>query len=215
MFTGIVRELGVVELLETTEEGGRLVVVAPQTASRVAVGDSVAVNGVCLTVVERHRSLLRFDAVQETLRRSNLSTLRRGERVNLEEALRVGEPLGGHFVQGHVDTVGRVQRLTPAGNAVVMSVSVEGEWMRYVVAKGSVAVDGVSLTVVDVEPAGFSVWLVPHTRAVTTLGLRQEGDLVNVEFDLIAKYLERLLQSGRKGSAGVSWELLRQAGFME
>lgn len=212
MFTGIVRELGEIERMETTAEGARLAIVAPQTASRVQVGDSVAINGVCLTVVAKAGERLQFDAVLETLRRSNLSVLKPGDRVNLEESLRVGEAVGGHFVQGHVDTTGLVQRLTPQGNAVVMVVSVAEEWVRYVASKGSVAVDGVSLTVVGVCRNEFSVWLIPHTRAVTTLGLRRVGDRVNVEFDMLAKYLERLLEA-RCG--GVDMELLRRTGFVE
>lgn len=215
MFTGIVRELGMVEQIEVGREGAQIRVAAPHTASRVTVGDSVAVNGVCLTVVHCRQPILQFDVVQETLRRSNLSYLRSGEQVNLEEALRVGEPLGGHFVQGHVDTMGQVRYLKPVGNAVVMAVEVAEEWMRYVVPKGSVAVDGVSLTVVEVGKGEFSVWLVPHTRAVTTLGFRREGDMVNLEFDLIAKYLEKLLRARQPAEQGVDWSLLQRTGFLE
>lgn len=213
MFTGIVKELAKVERVDATAEGARLVIIAPQTASRVQVGDSVAMNGVCLTLVRKDGERLQFDAVPETLRRSNLGDLKPGERVNLEDALRVGEAMGGHFVQGHVDTTGVVERLVPQGNAVVMVVSVSGEWMRYAVPKGSVAVDGVSLTVVDVGKDDFSVWLIPHTRAVTTLGLRRIGDRVNVEFDMLAKYIERLLEWRRDG--GVDMDLLKRTGFVE
>lgn len=213
MFTGIVKELGVVDRVDATAEGARLVIVAPHTANRVHVGDSVAINGVCLTVVRKVGEQLQFDAVLETLRRSNLGELKPGEQVNLEDSLRVGEAMGGHFVQGHVDTTGVVKRLSPQGNAVVMVVGVSEEWMRYAVPKGSVAVDGVSLTIVDVGADEFSVWLIPHTRAVTTLGLRRIGDRVNVEFDVLAKYIERLLEV-RRGS-GVDMELLKRTGFAE
>ncbi|MCS6948855.1 MAG: riboflavin synthase [Armatimonadota bacterium] len=214
MFTGIVKELGEVVEVETSAHGARLSIRAPHIASRVQVGDSVAVNGVCLTVVHQQGSVLYFDAVLETLRRSNLGALGRGEHVNLEDALRAGEALGGHFVQGHVDTTGTVRQLLPQGNAVVMTVQVGEEWMRYVVPKGSVAVDGVSLTVVDAGREEFSVWLIPHTRAVTTLGRRQVGDRVNVEFDVLAKYVEKLLQA-RPGRGGVDMELLRRTGFLD
>lgn len=214
MFTGIVKELGEVERIEVSGDGARLAIRAPETGARVQVGDSMAINGVCLTVVRKEGVRLWFDAVQETLRRSNLGRLKPGDRVNLEDALRVGEAMGGHFVQGHVDTTGTVQRLVPQGNAVVMVVSVGEEWMRYVVPKGSVALDGVSLTVVDVGAGDFSVWLIPHTRAVTTLGFRQVGDEVNVEFDILAKYVEKLLQA-RQGGSGVDMELLRRTGFVE
>jgi riboflavin synthase len=214
MFTGIVKELGEIERVEVSAEGARLVLHAPETAGRVQVGDSVAINGVCLTVVRREPHRLWFDVVQETLRRSNLGRLKLGDKVNLEDALHVGEAMGGHFVLGHVDTTGTVQRLVPQGNAVVMVLGVDEEWMRYVVPKGSVAIDGVSLTVVDVGASDFSVWLIPHTRAMTTLGFRQIGDEVNVEFDMLAKYIESLLQA-RRGSGGVDMEMLRQAGFVE
>ena len=214
MFTGIVKELGEVDRVERSARGARLAIRAPETAQRVQVGDSVSVNGVCLTVVRREGDRLEFDAVQETLRRSNLGILQPGDGVNLEDALHAGEAMGGHFVQGHVDTTGTVRRLVPQGNAVVMTIGVAREWMRYVVPKGSVAVDGVSLTVVDVGEDEFSVWLIPHTRMVTTLGCRRVGDQVNVEFDVLAKYVEKLLQA-RQGSGGVDIELLRRTGFVE
>lgn len=213
MFTGIVKELGRVERVDSTPGGARLAIAVPQIASRVQIGDSVAINGVCLTVVRQEAGQLWFEAVMETLRRSNLGELRPGDQVNMEDALRVGEAMGGHFVQGHVDTTGVVQRLVSEGNAVVMVVSIPEEWGRYLVPKGSVAVDGVSLTVVDVSRSEFSVWLIPHTRAVTTLGQRHVGDRVNVEFDVLAKYLERLLEARRGG--GVDMELLKRTGFLE
>ncbi|MCS6830289.1 MAG: riboflavin synthase [bacterium] len=208
------KELGVVERVESGEQGARLAVGAPEISARVQVGDSVAINGVCLTIVRKEGERLWFDAVQETLKRSNLGKLKPGHRVNLEDALRMGEALGGHFVQGHVDTTGTVRRLVSQGNAVVMTVGVGEEWMRYVVSKGSVAVDGVSLTVVDVDVRGFNVWLIPHTRRATTLGFRQVGDEVNVEFDVLAKYIEKLLQARQPGG-GVDMELLRRTGFVE
>ncbi len=214
MFTGIVKELGEVEHIMAGADGARLAIRATELSTRVQVGDSVAVNGVCLTVIQKEGDRLWFDAVQETLRRSNLGKLKRGDKVNLEDALRVGEAMGGHFVQGHVDTTGTIHRLVPQGNAVVMAIGVDEEWMRYVVAKGSVAVDGVSLTVVDVGASDFSVWLIPHTRAVTTLGFRQVGDEVNVEFDMLAKYVEKLLQA-RQSRSAVDMELLRRTGFVE
>lgn len=214
MFTGIVKELGQVERIQASADGARLTIRAFEIAPRVQVGDSVAINGVCLTVTRKEGEQLWFDAVPETLRRSNLGMLKPGDRVNLEDSLRMGDAMGGHFVQGHVDTTGIVQRLVPEGNAVVMVIRVGEEWMRYLVPKGSVAVDGVSLTVVDVGTSDFSVWLIPHTRMVTTLGLRRAGDEVNVEFDMLAKYIEKLLQV-RRESGGVDMALLRRAGFVE
>jgi riboflavin synthase len=189
MFTGIVREVG--EVVAVEEGGGpvRLRIRAPETAAETAVGDSVAVNGVCLTAVEAADGVLAFDAVPETLRRSSLGDLTSGAGVNVEPALRIGEPLGGHFVQGHVDGVGRVRVVDEEG----IEVEAPAELLRYCVEKGSIAVEGVSLTIAALAEDGFSVALIPHTRAETTLGRLREGDEVNLEADLLAKHVERLL----------------------
>ena len=190
MFTGIVRELGAVEAVEESATGVRLLVRAPDTAAEAAVGDSVAVNGVCLTAVRADDGVLAFDAVPETLRRSSLGRLAAGARVNVEPALRAGEPLGGHFVQGHVDGVGRVRRVDAEG----LEIEARGEILRYCVEKGSIAVEGVSLTIAALGEDSFTVALVPHTREVTTLGAVAEGDEVNLEADVLAKHVERLLE---------------------
>ncbi|MGH3016630.1 MAG: riboflavin synthase [Gaiellaceae bacterium] len=190
MFTGIVRELGAVQAVEESGTGVRLLVRAPDTAAEAAVGDSVAVNGVCLTAVAADDGVLSFDAVPETLRRSSLGRLAAGARVNVEPALRAGEPLGGHFVQGHVDGVGRVRRADAEG----LEIEAGGEILRYCVEKGSIAVEGVSLTIAALDEASFTVALVPHTREVTTLGAVAEGDEVNLEADVLAKHVERLLE---------------------
>ena len=190
MFTGIVRELGAVEAVEESATGIRLLVGAPDTAAEAAVGDSVAVNGVCLTAVRADDGVLAFDAVPETLRRSSLGRLAAGARVNVEPALRAGEPLGGHFVQGHVDGVGRVRRADAEG----LEIEAGGEILRYCVEKGSIAVEGVSLTIAALGEDSFTVALVPHTREVTTLGAVAEGDEVNLEADVLAKHVERLLE---------------------
>ncbi|HEY6056286.1 MAG TPA: riboflavin synthase [Gaiellaceae bacterium] len=189
MFTGIVRELGEVASVDRAADGVRLVVTAPATAALAAPGDSVSVAGVCLTVVEATDGRLAFDAVAETLRRSSLGALGPGARVNVEPALRAGEPLGGHVVQGHVDGVGRVRSL---GEHTWFDAP--PELLRYCVEKGSIAVDGCSLTVAALDEAGFAVALVPHTLAVTTLGSLRPGDAVNLEVDVLAKYVERLLE---------------------
>ena len=189
MFTGIVRELGAVDALVESEAGARLRVRAPETAAAAAVGDSVSVNGVCLTAVEVDDGLLAFDAVPETLRRSSLGRLDAGSAVNVEPALRAGEPLGGHFVQGHVDGVARVRHTDDEG----LEIEAPPEILRYCVEKGSIAVEGVSLTIASLSEDAFTVALVPHTRAVTTLGALAAGDEVNLEVDLIAKHVERLL----------------------
>jgi riboflavin synthase len=193
MFTGIVRELGRIAALDGTSDGARIVVDAPQTAAAAAVGDSVAINGVCLTVTDATDGSLAFDAVPETMRRSSLGRLAPGERVNVEPALRAGEPLGGHYVQGHVDGVGQIRRSEPEGDGKRVWIDVTPELLRYLVEKGSVAAEGVSLTVAELDDAGFAVALVPHTLAVTTLGGLAAGDLVNIEVDVLAKYVERLV----------------------
>jgi riboflavin synthase len=181
MFTGIVQERGRV----SSFEGGRLVV---QSGVRAGIGDSVAVDGVCLTVVDAPDGRLAFDVVQETVDRTKPFR----EEVNLEAALRAGEPLGGHYVQGHVDGVGAVRA---TGEPVW--IDAPPDLLRYVVEKGSIAVDGVSLTVAALDERGFAVALVPHTLEVTTLGRLQPGDQVNLEVDILAKYVERLLPSER------------------
>ena len=189
MFTGIVRELGRVE----TFDGSRLVVVAPETAPTAAVGDSVAVAGVCLTVVANEDGRLAFDAVPETLSRTALGSVRPGGAVNVEPSLRVGDPLGGHVVQGHVDAVGRVRSVTPEGDGRRVWVDAPETVVRYCIEKGSIAVDGASLTVAAFDDDGFEVALIPHTLAVTTLGSLEPGDEVNLEADVLGKVVERLL----------------------
>ena len=181
MFTGIVRELARV----VSFDGARLLVEAPQTSADV--GDSIAVDGVCLTVVEHDGDRFAFDVVGETLSRTTLGTLKADDRVNVEPALRAGEPLGGHIVQGHVDGVGSVRSISePAW------IDAPADVLRYCVEKGSITVDGVSLTIAALDDSGFAVALVPHTLAATTLGATKPGYAVNLEVDVLAKYVERL-----------------------
>lgn len=189
MFTGIVREVGTVEAVEDAGADARLRVRAPETAATTAVGDSVSVSGVCLTAVAAADGSLAFDVVSETQRRTTIGRLGPGDSVNLEPALRAGEPLGGHIVQGHVDGVGRVRRVDVEG----LEVEAPPELLRYLVEKGSVAVEGVSLTIAALTADGFTVALVPHTVQATTLGALAEGDEVNLEADVLAKHVERLL----------------------
>jgi riboflavin synthase len=189
MFTGIVREVGTVAAFD----GSRLVVIAPETDADVAVGDSVSVAGVCLTVVPSDEGGLAFDVVPETLSRTALGDLQAGDSVNLEPSLRVGDPLGGHVVQGHVDAVGRVRSITPEGESRRVWVDAPGAIVRYCLEKGSIAVDGVSLTVAALDDDGFEVALIPHTLEVTTLGALEPGDEVNLEADVLAKVVERLV----------------------
>ena len=185
MFTGLVEELGTV----AARDGGCFTFAARVVTEDAKVGDSIAVNGCCLTVLDVGDGCWQASAVDETLSRTNLATLAPGDRVNLERPLRVSDRLGGHLVTGHVDAVGEV--VSPAPDLVVR---LPADLLRYVVEKGSVAVDGCSLTVAGVDADRFRVAVIPHTAAVTTLGRRQAGDRVNVEVDLVAKYVERLLE---------------------
>jgi riboflavin synthase len=193
MFTGIVQEIGEVRDVAHGADGSRLRVGAPATAPGVREGDSVAIDGVCLTATAIDGTEVAFDAMGETLARSTLGRLAPGDRVNVEAALRAGEPLGGHVVQGHVDAVAEVAEVREDGIASVVRIRVPAGLERYLVEKGSVAVAGVSLTVSALHEDGFEVWLIPHTREVTTLGRLAPGTPLNVEVDQLAKYVERLL----------------------
>ena len=193
MFTGIVRELGVVVEAEEAGGGRALAVRAPATASRTHVGDSIAIDGCCLTATEVADGTIRFQAVPETIARSTLGTLERNEQVNVEPAIRAGEELGGHYVQGHVDAVGRIRSVEAEGQGFRVVVEAPEAVLRYCVEKGSVTVDGVSLTVAELVDEGFAVALVPHTLEATTLSALRPGQAVNLEADVLAKYFERLV----------------------
>ena len=202
MFTGIVRELGIVVSAGAGTGAGRpLSVRAGETAARTKVGDSVAVAGCCLTATEVDGDLISFHAVPETIARTTLGELRAGDRVNVEPAVVAGEPLGGHYVQGHVDGVGRVQSVEAEGEGLRVFVEAPGDVLRYCVEKGSVTVDGVSLTVAELADDAFAVALVPHTLEATTLSDLRPGLQVNLEADVLAKHLERTLAWGRTRGA--------------
>ncbi len=193
MFTGIVEEIGRVAEVERTEGKTRFVVGATVALEGTAIGDSVAVNGVCLTVVEIGAGRFAVEAVPETLRRTNLGVLRAGSPVNLERAVGPGRFMGGHYVQGHVDATGRVLSVEPDGDAFTYRFEAPRELMRYVVPKGYVGVDGVSLTVVDVGDDWFTVTLVPHTQTSVVMGGAGPGYVVNLEVDVLGKYVERVV----------------------
>jgi len=194
MFTGLVEGLGTIAEIVPEGPGMRLAVAPPpQLLTGTSIGDSVAVNGCCLTVVADQQGRWSFQAGPETLSRTNLGALRLGDRVNLERSLPADARIGGHFVQGHIDGTGAVDRIFREGEWVTIWIRVARGLARQMVCKGSVAVDGVSLTLVDVEAERFSVALIPHTLAVTTLGLRREHDQVNIETDILAKYVEKLV----------------------
>ncbi len=193
MFSGIVEVLGEVAHLEPQGPGVRLVIRAAEINDDVAIGDSVAVNGCCLTVVNQNDSGWHFDAGAETLSRTNLGRLSVGSHVNLERSIAVGSRLGGHFVTGHVDFVATLDQRDDEGDWSKFWIAVPRNWTRHMASKGSITVDGVSLTLVDVEPNRFSIALIPHTLELTTLGKLELGGQVNVETDVLAKYVERLL----------------------
>jgi riboflavin synthase len=206
MFTGLIEEIGSVRAARP----GKLEIAAQKVLEDTRLGDSIAVNGVCLTVTALSPDSLSVEVMPETLRRTNLVALRPGDRVNLERPLAVGGRFGGHFVQGHIDGVGRVLSVTPQGEAFLLKFEALPGIMRYVVEKGFIAVDGVSLTVVQCNSTSFGVSIVRYTLENTTLGMRRKGDTVNLEVDIIAKYVERL----REGGTGVTKEFLAEHGFM-
>ncbi len=193
MFTGIVEELGEVVAVERQPDAARLTIRGPLVLADAAVGDSIAVNGVCLTVADRTADTFTADVMAETLHRSCLGALVPGSRVNLERPVTLADRLGGHLVQGHVDGTGEIVRRSPAEHWELVRLAMPAELARYVVPKGSLTVDGVSLTVVDVGPDWFTVSLIPTTLELTTLGHKRVGDPVNLEVDVVAKYVEKLL----------------------
>ncbi|MEQ8208324.1 MAG: riboflavin synthase [Lacipirellulaceae bacterium] len=193
MFTGLVEELGEVVEFRREGPGARLVIESPTLSPEAEIGASIAVNGCCLTVVERDGAKLAFEAGEETLSRTNLGELAAGSRVNLEGSLKVGDQLGGHYVTGHIDGLGSVKSRDDDGQWCTMWFNAPASLTKQMASKGSIAVDGISLTLVDVTDEAFSVALIPHTLSVTTLGKRRVGDSVNLETDVLAKYVERQL----------------------
>jgi len=215
MFTGLIEDVGRVVRLERRGAAARLVVATGLPLAEIALGESVAVNGVCLTVVDRGEGALAFDVSPESLRAAGFAGLSAGKAVNLERALRLDQRLGGHLVSGHVDCVATVAERREVSGNIVFVFHLPPAYGRYLVAKGSVAIDGVSLTVNEVTADGFSVNVIPHTGSATTLQRLKPGDEVNIEVDILAKYVERLLggkDTGRSG--GLSLEALAQAGFL-
>lgn len=197
MFTGLIEEVGQVLWIRAGDAGTQLEISAPRIARKVRTGDSVAVNGCCLTVSGHRDEQLTFDLLQETLERTNLKTLRRQSGVNLERALSAEGRIGGHFVQGHIDCVASIIAFAQSGNDYRLEIELPGEHARYVVSKGSVAVNGISLTIAETLAKSFMCWIIPHTKRHTNLDRARAGDLLNLEFDILAKYVERMLHAGR------------------
>lgn len=218
MFTGMVEELGALQAISKGARSARLKIAASQVLEGLKIGDSIAVNGVCLTVVSFDRMGFSADVMAETLLRSSLGSLRPGEKVNLERALRLGDRLGGHLVSGHIDGLGIIRAQSPVDIALVTEISADAELIRFILAKGSIAVDGISLTVVDVLADSFTVSLIPHTAQLTTLGIKKIGDPVNLETDIIGKYIARLMPGGKNDSVGskpgISLGFLADNGFI-
>ena len=217
MFTGLVEELGKVKNMVRTSRSVRLTINASKVVSDVKIGDSIAVNGTCLTVVAYGEDWFTADVMPETVDRTVLSRLKTGDKVNLERTLRVGDRFGGHIVSGHIDGVGTISGKNTNDIAVIVRIAAEPQVMRYIVEKGSIAIDGTSLTVVEVGNGWFTVSLIPHTAGLTTVGLKSVGELVNLEADVIGKYVERLLGlSGQQpeGKENMNAEFLRLHGFM-
>ncbi|MBI1750238.1 MAG: riboflavin synthase [Acidobacteria bacterium] len=214
MFTGIVKWVGTVDSLERTAEGGRLRVRAPELAGALAVADSIAVNGCCLTVVRLEGEAFEMDLSGETLRRTSFNEMTAGTRVNLEQPMKAGDEFGGHFVQGHVDGVGRVTALVPEGENWWLSVRVPDAVARYVAMKGSVALDGISLTVAGWHDGVVDIAIIPYTYDFTNVKNMAVGDAVNVECDILAKYVERLMEARNvAGPARMTVEALKEQGF--
>ncbi len=215
MFTGIVEELGTVKRIDRGSNSCQISILAKKVLEDVKLGDSIAINGVCLTVISFDQDNFAADMMAETLEKTNLKNLGSGQRVNLERATRLGDRMGGHLVQGHVDAVGTIVEQQKVDIAQVIRISAPEELLHYLVAKGSVAIDGISLTVVEVLADSFTVSIIPHTAKMTTLGLKKTGDTVNLESDIIGRYVEKLLKrsEGKKKTVLTS-EYLAQHGFI-
>jgi riboflavin synthase len=193
MFTGLIEEVGTVVAVRPRDHGTELQIAAPRTAKHVNPGESIAVNGCCLTLTSCRSDCLSFDLLEETIARTNLHDLQKDSPVNLERALRADGRLGGHFVQGHVDCVSRIIAFDGKGADVRLKVKLPERFAHYVASKGSIALDGISLTVAEVLPKSFVVWIIPYTKRHTSLDRAKTGDLVNVEFDILAKYVETMV----------------------
>ncbi len=222
MFTGIIEGLGTVTGVQSAGQGRQLAIEADFALEQTKIGDSICVSGACLTVVRIEGRRFEVDVSPETLRKTTFGDVRVGQRVNLERAMRLSDRIDGHLVSGHIDGVGIIRRRETAGNAMVVSIGVDPSLARYMINKGSVAVDGISLTVNSCGADGFSVSIIPHTAALTTIGFKNRGDAVNVETDMIGKYVERFVGRqrvpGKKQgpeTAGVDREFLIKTGFID
>ena len=211
MFTGIVEGLGKVKRLTMKGADAVLEIEALIDLNDIALGDSIAVNGACLTITARNQNIFTADVSAETLDKTNLKRLHTGDKVNLEKSLRAGGYLGGHFVLGHIDATGRILSQTQKSGSLILAVEIDDRLSRYIVEKGSVAIDGISLTVNKLEKGRFYVNIIPHTADKTTIVMKKEGDWVNIETDILGKYVEKLLQTPR----GIDNDFLERHGFLD
>lgn len=216
MFTGLVAELGTVQLLRREGSSYHLMVSAAKVMHNLKIGDSVAVNGACLTVVNINDQQFTADVMPETVRLTNIGSLQAGDKVNLERTLRLCDGLDGHIVSGHVEGLGTITGKKPEGIAVAVRIDTEARLLKYIIPKGSIAIDGISLTVTKVDDCGFSVAIIPHTAKETTLGLKNIGDKVNLETDIIGKYVEKMLGLGdnKQTAAVLNKNMLMENGFL-
>lgn len=215
MFTGVIEELGTVIQLDQQGVSARITIEADQVLENTKLGDSIAVNGVCLTVTDLRKDRFCADVMAETLRRSSLGVLKKGSKVNLERAMAADGRFGGHMVSGHIDGTGEIAKISPEGTAVWYTIEAPKSIVDGIVEKGSIAIDGISLTVADVTEQDFSVSIIPHTGANTTLSLKKQGDIVNLENDIVGKYVQKFL-SGKKDEtkSNVTEEFLGKYGFL-
>ena len=213
MFTGIIEETGKIRTITKGTGPVRLTVEACKVLEDLKIGDSINTNGICLTVVSFNKDSFSADVLPETVRRTNLAHLDQGSKVNLERALKLSDRLGGHIVSGHVDGTGSVKKHWKESNAVWLTIAAEGYLMKYIVEKGSVAIDGISLTVARADDSSFDVSVIPHTQVVTTLIERKAGDILNIECDLLAKYVEKIAGTGRN-KGNITLEFLAGQGFV-
>lgn len=214
MFTGIIEEIGVIKGIERTSKSCKLTINAEKIIDDCKIGDSIAVNGACLTVTGRSNNSFTADVMAETLRRTNLEYLKIGDKVNLERSLRPSDRFGGHIVAGHVDDVGKIVSLVPEGIATLMTISVSTNITKYIAVKGSICVDGVSLTVTNATNSSFQVSLIPFTKEMTILGLKHVGDIVNIEVDMLARYVERILSAYNVEKNSIDEQFLKEHGFV-
>ncbi|MCT4607076.1 MAG: riboflavin synthase [Marinisporobacter sp.] len=216
MFTGLVEEIGIIESILKGSKSAKILIKATKVLEKVSLGDSIATNGVCLTVTSFTNDTFSVDVMAETMRKSNLNSLKPGDKVNLERALRLGDRLGGHLVSGHVDGIGTIKAFKKEDNAIWVSIKAPSSILKYIIQKGSIAIDGISLTVAYVDDEIFKVSIIPHTKDATTLLTKNIGTLVNLECDMIGKYVEKLLafKENTPAQSNIDMNFLSKHGFI-